>query len=68
MTRRFRAFETDALSRGARTKRQVIVAVSANNSADTLSDDGFDFVCSKPLSRTELYSILYQYLGDAQGV
>lgn len=68
MTRQFRAFEIDALARGARTKRQMIVSVSTNNSADGLSDDGFDFVCSKPLSRTELYSILYQYLGEAQGV
>jgi hypothetical protein len=47
----------------------MIVAVSANSAAGCSDQpDGFDFICSKPLGRTELYSVLYQYLGDTQGV
>jgi hypothetical protein len=69
MARRFRLFEAGALTSGARTKRQVIVPVSANSAADSDGQpDAFDFVCLKPLGRTELYSVLYQYLGSTQGV
>jgi hypothetical protein len=61
MVVRFRAFEADALARRARSKRQLIVAVSANANGDTMLE-GFDLVCSKPLARAELGSIVHRYL------
>jgi hypothetical protein len=64
MTRRFRLFEADALRSGKRTKRQTIVAVSANKPDFAEDEDQFDFICSKPLSKEDLNRLLLQYVSD----
>ncbi len=57
MAARFRAWETEALHCGARTDRQLIVAVTANG--PQLEGDGqFDEVCAKPLGIAEIQRVL----------
>lgn len=63
MVRRFRLFEKDALASGARSARQLIVAVTANGSelSDGGASGGFDQVCPKPLSVKEIYHLVQKY-------
>ena len=59
MVRRFRKFEAEAINSGARNKRQMIVAVTANGSELTDNvDNGFDDVCPKPLSVQNIYTLV----------
>ena len=63
MVRRFRNFEKEALASGVRTRQQLVVAASANPIEEDAEDaGGFDMVLSKPISRSELASVLLQYL------
>ena len=62
MIRRFRLFEADAIQCGAREKRQLVVAVTANGSELSESGNtGFDEVCPKPLSVQEIYHLVQKY-------
>ena len=62
MIRRFRRFEVDALAKGQRTERQLVVAVTANGSdCNAFGPDGFDKLCPKPLSVNEIYHIVTGY-------
>ena len=48
---------------GVRTRQQLVVAASANPIEEDAEDaGGFDMVLSKPISRSELASVLLQYL------
>ncbi|RYH09555.1 hypothetical protein EON65_40030 [archaeon] len=59
MVARFRSFEENTLKEGSRTRRQVIVAVTANRSDDVCSDNGsLDFVCTKPIEISEIQHII----------
>ena len=63
MVRRFRNFEKEALASGVRTRQQMVVMASANPIEEDAEDaGGFDMVLSKPISRSELASVLLQYL------
>ena len=47
---------------GFRTGRQLIVAVTANGAeCGECGNKGFDEICPKPLSRTEIYRIINQH-------
>lgn len=63
MINRFRKFEGLAIASGARSKRQIVVAVTANGTE--LKDQvntGFDDVYPKPLGRNDIYKIINQFL------
>lgn len=63
MMSRFRQFETEALAAGIRSKRQIVVAVTANgNELRSNVNFGFDDVYPKPLGRNDMYEIINEYL------
>ena len=59
MVKRFRAFETAALQSQQRSSRQLIVAVTANGS--DLTEEGFDEICAKPLSRRDITRLVLEH-------
>jgi hypothetical protein len=61
MTARFRSWETDALRSGARTERQLIVAVTANG-GQVEGDVLFDEVCAKPLGVVAIHGVIKRLL------
>lgn len=62
MVSRFRRFETEALAAGTRSKRQVIVAVTANGTEMKGSGgSGFDDVYPKPLSRHDIHKVVTEF-------
>lgn len=64
MIERFRAFEEAALASGARTKRQIVIAVTANGQEvedNLVGPNGFDKVLLKPFNMTELRETLKAY-------
>lgn len=43
-------------------KRQLIVAVTANSAeCEKVNDGGFDEICSKPLTRGDIYKVITRY-------
>ena len=59
MVRRLRQLEAGNATSGA---RQLVIAVSANASGNEMcGPDGFDQICSKPLSMKEIYKIVDTY-------
>lgn len=63
MISRFRQFEEIALTTGARSTRQVVVAVTANGSEiRDNANSGFDDVYPKPLGRNDIYKIIDEFL------
>ncbi len=63
MIARFRKFEAEALQSGARTARQLVVAVTANGSeCEECGANGFDQICPKPLDVREIYQLICNYL------
>ena len=65
MLARFRAFEAAALLSGERTERQLVVAVTANGAQAGgvgESSTGFDEICPKPLSSSDIYQIVHKHL------
>ena len=67
MVRRFRNFEKEALASGVRTRRQMVVAASANPVEEDAEGTGFDMILAKPVSRSEMASVLLQYLRSLDG-
>jgi CheY-like chemotaxis protein len=61
MTARFRAWEAQALRSGARTERQLIVAVTANG-GQVEGDVLFDEVCAKPLGVAAIQGVIKRLL------
>ncbi len=61
MTARFRRWEAEALQSGARTARQVIVAVTANG-AQVGEPGHFDRICLKPLSSSEIQRVVQYFM------
>lgn len=63
MINRFRKFEELAIASGERSKRQIVVAVTANGSEmhDNVNS-GFDDVYPKPLGRNDIYKIINQFM------
>eukprot|EP01031_Cornospumella_fuschlensis_P030521 gene30521-36884_t len=62
MVARFRVFEENALKMGLRTRRQIIVAITANRSEDVCSENaGLDFVCTKPIEVPEIQHIIQTF-------
>jgi signal transduction histidine kinase/CheY-like chemotaxis protein len=63
MTTRFRAYEAAALKSGARSHKQVIVAVTANRSEDISGMDSstFDLICSKPIEVQQIQHIIQTF-------
>lgn len=63
MVSRFRQFEEIVLTTGARSKRQIVVAVTANGSEiRDNSNSGFDDIYPKPLGRNDIYKIINEWL------
>ncbi len=63
MVARFRKFEAEALQLGARTGRQLVVAVTANGSeCEECGANGFDEICPKPLNVKEIYRVVNHYM------
>ena len=49
-------------SPGEPRKRQLIVAVTANSAeCEKVNDGGFDEICSKPLSRADIYKVITRH-------
>ena len=42
--------------------RQLVVAVTANGAQAGVSSGGFDEICPKPLSSSDIYEIINKYL------
>jgi len=62
MASRFRRFEEQALKNGSRTKKQVIVAITANRSEELAPGfDVFDLICSKPINIGDIDNITQSY-------
>jgi CheY-like chemotaxis protein len=69
MVTRFRRFENESIGSGGRTRRQLIVAVTANNTDETESElltDGFDAVCPKPVQMTHVCKLIQSRLMTPQ--
>ena len=66
MVSRFRKFEAEALGAGRRSRRQVVVAVTANGS-ECGNHQGFDDLCPKPVNRTDIYHIVNKHMSDFSG-
>jgi hypothetical protein len=64
MASRFRRWESEALSSGSRTRRQLIVAVTANGGQAGKGGDtgGFDEICAKPLGANDIYQVIQKHL------
>lgn len=67
MIQRFRKFEAKALQSGERHVRQMVVAVTANGAeCSKVGDSGFDFICPKPLNKSELLRIILGYMNSGE--
>jgi hypothetical protein len=64
MVSRFRKWEDDALRQGDRTWPQLVVAVTANGSNLGVPrvDNGFDEICAKPLSASDIQRVVRELL------
>lgn len=66
MVAKYRIFEEQAQQTGARSRRQMVVAVTANGAEGGndkfLIQQGFDYVCPKPVASTEIGTIIAAYL------
>ena len=62
MVRRFRDFESESFVQGERSRRQLVVAVTANSAeCAELGAHGFDEIFPKPLQRSDIYGAINQY-------
>lgn len=67
MASRFRRFEEQALKNGTRTKKQVIVALTANRSEELATGfDVFDLICSKPINIGDIQNITNSFCRDTR--
>jgi hypothetical protein len=64
MASRFRVWEDSALNSGSRTRRQLIVAVTANGAQAGKGGEtgGFDEICAKPLGASDIYQVIQKHL------
>ncbi len=64
MVSRFRTWEETAISSLARMHPQIIVAVTANGASlgKPREDNGFDEVCNKPMTATDIRRVVEQLL------
>ena len=63
MIKRFRVFEEKALETHDRTRRQVVVAVTANgDQTQNVGKSGFDDMCPKPLRQADICHIVELHL------
>jgi hypothetical protein len=66
MIARFRRWEAGALDRGDRTKKQLVIAVTANGAQlDRAGDSrnsggGFDLICPKPLGAHDIQRVVQE--------
>jgi hypothetical protein len=65
MVSRFREYEADAMKEGKRTKRQVIIGISANLADDeSYLDLGFEALLPKPFDIHSIVNIIEKYTNE----
>jgi hypothetical protein len=63
MVSRFREYEADAMKEGKRTKRQVIIGISANLADDeSYLDLGFEALLPKPFDIDTIVDVIFKYV------
>jgi hypothetical protein len=65
MVRRFREWECNALQRGDRTQKQLVIAVTANGAqlgsgSGGGGGGGFDLICPKPLGVQDIQRVVQE--------